>query len=359
MIQKICLWFYSSLTSQTEHFNHNICWIVPFTNQYLAFNKIFLYLYFILRLHKLFHRSAMAIPKRKLFIFAVTMIVILTVSIMYDTLSMFPFFEPYQFSISRIIVFSLSITMFRPFFMITISEIIWVNNNQSLVHFESITSLSNCANLLINYNVTWLQTFVWIAIGCQTLTEIFFYIFMLRLFLIRIVYLSLTQIQSTSVTLMKLAIKHTNLLILVMTTSYLGLLTWGFGIGTYMLSIDLMINSVAIYLSFEFSDKLYDILCCSSLCQNYKCHQCCIYLCWCCCTPTRVPQSVLSDLKQMESNLSNQSIGSSNSGHSNHVDIDKTTSNNITGGNGDSIFGTEETSIEIITNETTNTETSK
>ena len=82
MIQKICLWFYSSITSGTSNFDYNICWIVPFTNQYLGFAKIFLYLYFILRLHKLFHRSAMAISKKKLVIFAFSMIFILTISIM-------------------------------------------------------------------------------------------------------------------------------------------------------------------------------------------------------------------------------------------------------------------------------------
>lgn len=243
--------------------------------------------------------------------------------------------------------------------MITISGMKWVNNNKSLIDFTKVTSLSDCTNLLVDYNINWVQNTVWVAIACQTFTEIFFYIFMLRLFLIKIVHLSLIEIRIQSVNLMNLAIKHTNLLLLVMTTAYLGLLIFGFGIGTYMLSIDLMINSVAIYLSFEFSDKLYDSLCCSSFCQNnYKCHQCCIYLCWCCCTPTKLPQSVLLELKQMESNLSNKRSNSIHSSPSNQANMNKSDSNNVTNGNVDSIE-TEEISIEIITNDIITPETSK
>ena len=82
IIQKICLWFYSSASSN-NNFNHNVCWLVPFTNQYLGFNKIFIYIYFIARLHKIFHKSAMAYSKKHLYIFGIIMITILTISTVY------------------------------------------------------------------------------------------------------------------------------------------------------------------------------------------------------------------------------------------------------------------------------------
>ena len=102
---------------------------------------------------------------------------------------------------------------------------------------------------------------------------------------------------------MDLAIKHTNLLILVMISEYLGFLAFGLNIGTYILSIDLCLDGFAIYLSFEFSDKLYRKIFCADTCHGQtNCHRCCIYLCWCCCTPTKLPQSVLLELKEMEKN---------------------------------------------------------
>lgn len=83
MVQKICLWFYSSSASRNGNFNHDICWIVPFTNQYLGFNKICIYFYFIVRLHKIFHNSAMAYSKKSLYLFAIIMIASLTISTVY------------------------------------------------------------------------------------------------------------------------------------------------------------------------------------------------------------------------------------------------------------------------------------
>lgn len=87
------------------------------------------------------------------------------------------------------------------------------------------------------------------------------------------------QKRKTNARFFQLGLRTTNTVILaVVSTSIITLFN---GIGQWWNTMDCVFNTLAIYLSFSFSDKLYSKLCC---CQKL-CYKWCIGCCYCCCAP--------------------------------------------------------------------------
>ena len=99
---------------------------------------------------------------------------------------------------------------------------------------------------------------------------------------------------------LNLAIKTTNLIILVVVSNYLVLFKFGIQISTSLLNIDAVCNTLAIYLSYQFSTRYYDQL--FKACHNV-CYGCCVRLCYCCCLPNQLPDHL--KLEEIQSDQSN------------------------------------------------------
>eukprot|EP01083_Nonionella_stella_P083646 231341_1 len=156
------------------------------------------------------------------------------------------------------------------------------------------------------------------AIGISLIVDLIASIIILRLYLKKLILLSLAfdKFEFKSKThlknnekFMQLILKTTNLVIISIITEYLTLVVNGAGIGEFWLSFDHTINVLCIYLSFgSADDRAYGLLC---GCIDKCCHKCCTRICFCCCLPTQIDDGLQVAIEENSKSSKSSRAGAS------------------------------------------------
>eukprot|EP01084_Bolivina_argentea_P304193 525288_1 len=287
-------------------------WCISYFMELVTFTtpKILLYIFFILRLHSVFKNSSFAVSKISLKVIAVIVAVPLILNAIVGVINALKPIQHFLHHQKH-------------------------DSNINIHHFDS------CGILTKYYKSSTMLLIQYIAITLYLLGELIYSVTILRLFLSRILMLSMSyekmkirmertsskskqkmskeasvvisqSVPATTHTIPKsieesrskssqqietknhevflhLAIKTANLIILVICSNYLILFKFGTKIATSILNINVLCNCFAVYLSYRFSDKYYDLIFkpCHTLCYG-----CCVRLCYCCCLPTKLPDHV-------------------------------------------------------------------
>eukprot|EP01084_Bolivina_argentea_P026613 49501_1 len=251
-----------------SHFNAAvICTYRYMTPSCFLIAKILMLIFYLSRLYKLFRGTSYEYNVHTLQIFAAFIII--------------------GFSISGVC-----------FSIVAISGLSIVGDELS-----TYTSFGDCLNAINQAPNRMILTST--AIGCNLLVDLVSSIIILRLYLRKLILLSLAydhwQFKSKmqkqkNEKFMKLMLKTTNLVIVSVATEYSLIFVNGARIGEYWLAFNHTINVLCIYLSFGgFNDKLYDKLCC---CIDKCCSKCCGRLCFCCCMPSNVDSTIMVTIQE-------------------------------------------------------------
>eukprot|EP01083_Nonionella_stella_P275996 937534_1 len=103
---------------------------------------------------------------------------------------------------------------------------------------------------------------------------------------------------------MKLIMKITNLVIVSVLTEYMTLVINAAEIGVYWLSVDHTVNVICICFSFSHSEQSYRRMCC---CVHRYCTNCCTSLCFKCCVPRDIEDRTIAPVIEGESKTDKES----------------------------------------------------
>eukprot|EP01084_Bolivina_argentea_P069637 126669_1 len=289
-------WVISSIYElSVASFNHNMCflnWTAPYL---FLFQQPLLYIFFIIRLFQMFQDSAYTYSKRFVKFFIIFIIILFS-------------------------------TAFIPATFWMISD--WTSYSNAHNHnYDEIQSFTDCTKVLSKQTNTG-KLFLGLTIGINFFCEFILSVIILRLYLKRLLLLSLTynEIQlkinqktqsqdsesgvSPRVTKKKdilthkknalflsLAIKTTNIISIVVFSGYIGVLMFNGGFfGLYWRTFDHVIKCICLLMTFKFGDKIYYKIC--------ICQQCCYSLmtkcCFCCCMTSMQAKAtiVLNNIKK-------------------------------------------------------------
>eukprot|EP01084_Bolivina_argentea_P272410 463792_1 len=257
------LWFTTNsiyIITSTVHnsFDKHFCISRWFDPSAWSMAKLMVYLFFISRLHSIFGGTIFAIPTNRLKLMA---FIVCIPNIIYITMM---------------------------YYVLAIPTRLILNTN------VSINNVEDCSNFFGANVSAGVKQYMYIGIVVSLLNQIIFSIIILRLFLKRIIFLSLslkgmTKRALIDKPLLQLAIKTTNLTILAFSTMFIFLLNRTVISGAIVYNIDGVITTISICLMYQSFSKLYDRL--FSCCDTY-CYRCCIKLCFCCCSAKSLPHDI-------------------------------------------------------------------
>eukprot|EP01084_Bolivina_argentea_P059627 108914_1 len=228
-----------SITS-TINSKFNAYWCLSIYNElwWWVTGKFATYLFFMVRLNEVFGTSSFAVSKSKLIALS---IFICIPNIVYALI--------------------VNINLYK-------SQKYVSNSNNDC---SSIKSFDNCFDIYYSFRSQTFAIMQYIGVCYYLLSEIIFCITILRLFLTRIITLT-TSVEENSNTkttnkkFLQLAIKTTNLMA-----------------AAFVFNINGLVNVLAVYLSYKYTNKYYKILC-----KPCKCYKICQNFFLCCCLPSNI-----------------------------------------------------------------------
>eukprot|EP01084_Bolivina_argentea_P069636 126668_1 len=268
-------------------FNHNMCFLLWTSSYLFLFQQSLLYLFFIMRLYTMFQDSVYGYSKAFVKFFAVFIV----------------------------ILFSIAITPVT-FWMIT------EYNNYSNEHnynFDEIQSFGDCTKILSGSNKIG-KLLLGLTIGINAICELILSVIILRLYLKNLLLLSLTysEIQfkfnqrafpvkltkkkdilnhKKNALFLSLAIKTTNIILIVVFSGYIGVFLWNRSIfGQYWKTFDHVIKCICLFMTFKFGENIYYKIC---VCQGC-CYPLMTKCCFCCCMTSMQAKAtiVLNNIKK-------------------------------------------------------------
>eukprot|EP01084_Bolivina_argentea_P288479 495130_1 len=255
----------------TIHDSFSALWCLSYIHEmwFFTIGKILLYLFFVLRLHSVFKDSAFAVSTIKLK------------------------------SIAFMVVFPL---IAASIFFTIAAEIV-----DSSINWNSqrIQTFATCDIIYEQYETPIMLSLRIFFTVLYVIMELIFSIIILRLFLSRVMLVSI-GFDEKSVTLLNLAIKTTNVIIMAVCTNYIMLIKYGLTLPASILNVDVFFNCLSVYLSYAFASKYYDIL--FGVCHQ-KCYKCCIKLCYCCCVKHAQIDAQISKKQEVHSEISDIELG--------------------------------------------------
>eukprot|EP01084_Bolivina_argentea_P290491 498993_1 len=258
VLYPIGIFIQSAYEISINSFDPTICPFRISTQFTFSIGKILMFLFYTVRLYRLFNKTAYKYKKLPLQIFGAFIIV--------------------GFSVPSL------------FFAIA------VINGFIKTSKKDIKFIGDCDGK--QNNSSFRKTLVFSGIAVNMVTDLTVSIIILRLYLKKLILCSTVfdtfEFKSQShkkknEIFMTLILRTTNLLIICVIAEYIILLVPALSLGVYWMSIKLTVNVVCIYFSFgKFNDKLYGKLCC---CMDKCCYKCCAVLCFCCCSPKNSTQT--------------------------------------------------------------------
>eukprot|EP01083_Nonionella_stella_P040850 110768_1 len=307
LLALLCYFFYSlhfgtlsiygMLYDHTDHFSTSACVGIWYAAFWFSGGRFFTLVFFISRLYKTFHGSAFAIS-RKQFMISIIAYLFCTVAAS----------------------ICMSLQTIRPM------HTIFGNGTQHSALIESIHSYEQCHLVL---DVFWPQRkrLTFIAIGIWTIIDIVSNVVLLRIYLKKVVLLSIacneinsaiplqTKRANTSdrhvlkenTLFLQLAEKTTMIVILLTVSYFVVLPVQAMRVGQVWVTVENVIHSWCIYMTYKCAKQMYNIICFN----GELCFTCWKRCCFCCCQIKQLPQELqlMIDQNSMESS-SKVKIGS-------------------------------------------------
>eukprot|EP01084_Bolivina_argentea_P242174 406349_1 len=248
---------YGVSKSYTTTFDASICFYYFNAAIWLLLSRLTIYLFYIVRLHEIFHTTAWSYKPSLL-------------------IAIFILFLLLWFAAVGPMIYLVDNTVNK-------------FNNISDTEYSHIISFEQCSDL---FNIAGYNSSIFVQINAMGVlfSEIICSIVILRLYLRKLIKLSLTfedritvesiggkqnAMEKRKSKFARLAIRITNTLILAVSSTLI--IIGSNGLAQYWMAIDCVINTLAIYFSFSFGDYLYNKTCC---CQS-QCYTCCVWFCYC------------------------------------------------------------------------------
>eukprot|EP01084_Bolivina_argentea_P316107 547857_1 len=252
---------YLSIREMTHTLTPSDCILYFLKDLLLIVGKIFMYLFFIDRLFYVFRGSLFKFERKQI--------------VRYISITFILLFTPALLALTAIIL---------PI--------------HSIIHKQyDIQTKYDCSDIFANYLSSSTKIMFFSGIATFTLFDIIISIIILRSFISRLLWLytwcarDTNQDMENNTFLLQTAMKSFNLTAAAITTSWFGIVFNASGYGSHWLCIDIIVNVLAMYLSFSFTANIYDrisIICC---CTNW-CFIGWRKLCWCCCLKYKIPKNI-------------------------------------------------------------------
>eukprot|EP01084_Bolivina_argentea_P316106 547856_1 len=251
---------YLSIREMTHTLTPSDCILYFLKDLLLIVGKIFMYLFFIDRLFYVFRGSLFKFERKQI--------------VRYISITFILLFTPALLALTAIIL---------PI--------------HSIIHKQyDIQTKYDCSDIFANYLSSSTKIMFFSGIATFTLFDIIISIIILRSFISRLLWLytwcarDTNQDMENNTFLLQTAMKSFNLTAAAITTSWFGIVFNASGYGSHWLCIDIVVNVLAMYLSFSFASNIYHKLsvCC---CTNY-CFIGWRKLCWCCCLKYKIPKNI-------------------------------------------------------------------
>eukprot|EP01083_Nonionella_stella_P006410 18606_1 len=259
-----------SITSSSNNtFNNQWCLSKSLEMVSFPFGKLFTYQFFLFRLHQVFHNTPFTVRTWKL------KTVALLVSIPIILQAVLGWFNAIHTSSS-------------------------IRENADNVDVQQIDSFNQCAEYGRTLRAPFQNSLMIVGIALYLVTELMYSVFILRSFVGKILLLSMpswnpqnNQNNSDpalfSGDLLYVAMRTTNLIILLVSSGLILLIKSGARLQIYWLNLEALITCLSVYLSFKCSEKYYNIL--FAPCHLWL-HKPCIRCCFCCCLKRQLPKNV-------------------------------------------------------------------
>eukprot|EP01084_Bolivina_argentea_P290848 499723_1 len=251
------------VTINPNGFNSTLCTLRSMSIWLYKTGEILMYLFYINRLYKIFNGTEFKYNKKSLSIFGICIVIAIY--------------------IENIIVTFVVLTNSNSSDFNQISQQIQTVQDCQLIHQ---TYSKNIKYMLTLYSI--------VAAFIETLITAI----LLRLYLKKLSLLSLAYDEYNFTSeghkhknerFLQLFVKTTTLVIVALIASYIASILLITEFGSFLLITEHSVISICIYLGYGSNDKLYHKICC--LCHK-SCHQCCTLICFCCCVPNQIDESL-------------------------------------------------------------------